>query len=83
MTEDEARTYRNQAIAATDYLMMPDYPLTPAGRMLVSIYRQRLWDWQQTEGFPDPATMPQPDDWSKYKFEDINVEDTDIGNILP
>ena len=72
MTEDEARTYRNQAIAATDYLMMPDYPLTPAGKMLVSIYRQQLRDWPQTDGFPDVETMPKPEDWSKYKYDEIS-----------
>ena len=74
MTAQEARTIRDQALAATDYLMMPDYPLTPTGKMLIRIYRQKLRDWPQTDGFPDPETMPQPDDWSKYKFEDINVD---------
>ena len=83
MTEQDARALRDEALKATDYLILPDYPLTPTGKMLVRIYRQKLRDWPQTDGFPDPETIPQPDDWSKYKFEDINVEDTDIGNILP
>ena len=73
MTEDEARALRNQAIAASDYLMMPDYPLTPAGRMLVSIYRQKLRDWPQTDGFPDPETMPKPEDWAKYRYDEITT----------
>lgn len=83
MTEQDARALRDEALKTTDYLILPDYPLTPTGKMLVRIYRQKLRDWPQTDGFPDPETIPQPDDWSKYKFEDINVEDTDIGNILP
>ena len=77
-TEDEARAVRNQAIAATDYLMMPDYPLTLAGKMLVSIYRQQLRDWPQTDGFPDIATMPTAEDWSKYKPIELAVIDTEI-----
>jgi hypothetical protein len=69
MTQEEiaARAARDQALADTDYLMMPDYPLMPAGKMLVSIYRQKLRDWPQEEGFPDLSTMPQPGDWSIYK----------------
>ena len=73
MTAQEARTIRDQALAATDYLMMPDYPLTPAGKMLVSIYRQQLRDWPQTHGFPDVETMPKPEDWSKYKYDEMVI----------
>ena len=83
MTEDEARALRNQAIAATDYLMMPDYPLTPAEKMLVSIYRQQLRDWPQTDGFPDIATMPTAEDWSKYKPIELAVIDTEIPPMEP
>ena len=73
MTAQEARTIRDQALAATDYLMMPDYPLTPAGRMLVSIYRQQLRDWPQTDGFPDVETMPIPGDWAKYRYDEMVI----------
>ena len=70
MTEQEAREVRNEALASTDYLMMPDYPLTPAGKMILGIYRQKLRDWPETEGFPDPTTMPEPEDWKKYKAQE-------------
>ena len=70
MTEQEAREARNEALAATDYLMMPDYPLTPAGKMVLAIYRQKLRDWPETEGFPDPETMPEAEDWKKYKAQE-------------
>ena len=83
MTESEARAVRNQALEATDYLMMPDYPLTPAGKMLVSIYRQQLRDWPQTDGFPDIATMPTAEDWSKYKPIELAVIDTEIPPMEP
>jgi len=49
---------------------MPDYPLTPAGKMVLAIYRQKLRDWPEAAGFPDPATIPQPEDWAAYKCID-------------
>ncbi len=49
MTAQEARTIRDQALAATDYLMMPDYPLTPAGRMLVKYKAQEQISEQPNE----------------------------------
>ena len=70
MTEQEAREVRNEALVSTDYLMLPDYPLTPAGKMILGIYRQKLRDWPQTDGFPDISTMPVPEDWSKYKAQE-------------
>ena len=70
MTEQEAREARNEALAATDYLMLPDYPLTPAGKMILGIYRQKLRDWPETEGFPDPETMPEAEDWEKYRAQE-------------
>ena len=70
MTAQEARTIRDQALAATDYLMLPDYPLTPAGKMILGIYRQKLRDWPEAAGFPDPTTMPKPEDWKKYKAQE-------------
>lgn len=76
MNPEEARVIRNQALAATDYLMMPDYPIIPAGRMLAGIYRQKLRDWPQSEGFPDVSTLPVPENWDVYKvpvFEDSGV----------
>ena len=74
MTEQEARAIRNEALAATDYLMMPDYPITPAGRMLAGIYRQKLRDWPQSEGFPDVATLPAPENWDVYKAPALDPE---------
>ena len=78
MTEQEAREARNEALAATDYLMMPDYPLTPAGKMVLAIYRQKLRDWPETEGFPDPTTMPEPEEWKKDKPIEPAVIDTEM-----
>ena len=78
MTEQEAREVRNEALVSTDYLMLPDYPLTPAGKMILGIYRQKLRDWPEVPGFPDISTMPVPEDWSKYKPIEPAVIDTEM-----
>jgi len=67
---DEARAARDQALADTDVLMLQDYPITPAGKLIVKTYRQKLRDWPSTEGFPDLSTMPQPENWSIYRPQD-------------
>ena len=78
MTEQEAREVRNEALVSTDYLMLPDYPLTPAGKMILGIYRQKLRDWPEVPGFPDISTIPVPEDWSKYKPIEPAVIDTEM-----
>jgi len=74
MNPEEARVIRNQALAATDYLMIPDYPITPAGRMLAGIYRQKLRDWPQSDGFPNTSTLPDPENWNVYKAPVLDTE---------
>ena len=78
MTESEARSVRDQALLDTDKYMLPDYPITPAGRLVIRIYKQVLRDWPKTQGFPDIATMPTAEDWSKYKPIELAVIDTEI-----
>ena len=46
------RAKRGQRIAATDYLLMPDYPLTDDAKAVVSTYRQALRDLRQQPGAP-------------------------------
>lgn len=67
MTEQEAQVVRNQALSDTDKYLLPDYPITPAGRLIVKAYRQKLRDWPGTAGFPDISTMPIKEDWNIYK----------------
>ena len=78
MTETEARAVRNQALEATDKYMLADYPITPAGRLVLNVYRQALRDWPEVPGFPDISTMPVPEDWSKYKPIEPAVIDTEM-----
>ena len=54
------RTERNKRIAATDYLVMPDYPLSTDKLEEIKVYRQALRDLPEQLGFPwngpdDPA----------------------------
>jgi len=79
MDEIEARAARDRALLDTDKYMLPDYPITPAGRLVVKTYRQALRDWTQTPGFPDVATMPTGEDWSKFK----PIEPIVIGTEMP
>lgn len=46
------RAERDQRVAATDYLIMPDYPLDDEVRAAVRAYRQALRDLPAREGAP-------------------------------
>ena len=49
---ERLRAERDRRIAATDYLIMPDYPLAEDYRAAVQIYRQALRDLPTQEGAP-------------------------------
>lgn len=54
------RAERDRRITATDYLVMPDYPLDTDKLEEIKVYRQALRDLPQQPGFPwdgpdDPA----------------------------
>ena len=78
MNEAEARAARDLALLDTDKYMLPDYPITPAGRLVVRTYRQALRDWTKAPGFPDISTMPAGEEWSKYKPFEMAVIDEAI-----
>lgn len=54
----EAREKRNQFIAETDYMAMPDYPLDAEKKAAVLAYRQALRDVPEQEGFPRQIDWP-------------------------
>jgi len=54
----EARLHRDELIAETDYLVMPDYPIAAAKLTLVKTYRQALRDISLQSGFPSKITWP-------------------------
>lgn len=57
------RAWRDSRIAATDYLAMPDYPLTDTERTELYTYRQALRDWPASAAFPTAGGRPQPPAW--------------------
>ena len=46
------RAERNKRIAETDYLILPDYPITKVNKDKVKEYRQELRDLPEQEGAP-------------------------------
>lgn len=55
----EVRAERDRLIVATDYLAMPDYPLTENKRAAVLAYRQALRDVPEQAGFPRNVNWPE------------------------
>ena len=54
-----ARQKRDRLIAATDYLVTPDYPIESDRLAKVKIYRQALRDIPDQSGFPRNITWPK------------------------
>lgn len=60
MIEDDARGDRNALLAACDWTMLPDAPLSDAERAAWSAYRQALRDVPSQPAFPDTIVWPDP-----------------------
>lgn len=56
--EEEIRSQRNDLLAQTDYLVMPDYPLSDSERVSIEQYRQALRDISEQSGFPHNVEWP-------------------------
>ena len=56
---EQVRLERDRRIAATDYLAMPDYPLSEEEKAAVMVYRQALRDVPSQEGFPRVVVWPE------------------------
>ena len=54
-----ARQKRDRLIAATDYLVTPDYPISDDRLAEVKTYRQALRDIPEQAGFPRTITWPE------------------------
>ena len=53
------RQQRNAMLSATDYMMMPDYPMSELCRENLKLYRQLLRDIPEQPGFPDDVSWPE------------------------
>lgn len=54
----QVRQQRDNLLSATDYLVMPDYPISDSYRQQVLAYRQALRDL--TTAFADPTAVVYP-----------------------
>lgn len=52
------RQQRNAMLSATDYRMMPDYPMSELCRENLKLYRQLLRDIPEQPGFPNSVVWP-------------------------
>lgn len=53
------RTIRGKLLAATDFFLMPDYPLDGRKREELEQYRQQLRDLTKQDGFPENTVLPE------------------------
>lgn len=53
-----AREKRDQLLAETDYLLMPDYPISSEALVALKTYRQALRDIPEQSGFPKTIEWP-------------------------
>lgn len=61
---EEARIKRNKLIAETDYLVLPDSPVSDNYRQSIIVYRKRLRDITGQYGFPKNIDWPiKPEKW--------------------
>ena len=52
------RSQRDAKLSATDYLVVPDYPISPEDLEAVKVYRQALRDIPEQSGFPKNVQWP-------------------------
>ena len=52
------RSKRNQLIAETDHMLLPDYPITSEQLIAIKAYRQELRDIPEQSGFPNDVVFP-------------------------
>ncbi len=67
---ERLRSERDQRLAATDYLLMPDYPLSDDQCTILQVYRQALRDLPSQEGAPwdggaEDTPWPEIPNWVK------------------
>ena len=64
------RSQRDAKLSDTDYLVVPDYPISPEDLEAVKVYRQALRDIPEQSGFPKNVQWPvEPQFLSSKKNE--------------
>lgn len=77
--EADARSTRNRLLAATDYLLVLDYPITDEERVAVMAYRQELRDLPEAAGWPAAIVWPEKPPCVKGSDTMYNVIEDMIG----
>ena len=77
--EAEVRSTRDYYLQLTDYLVVPDYPISEADKQKVVTYRQALRDLPESAGFPETVEWPEPPTVAKsahkyWKTGQVNKE---------
>lgn len=54
-----AREKRDRLLAETDFLLMPDYPISEEALEALKVYRQALRDVPEQVGFPNTIEWPE------------------------
>lgn len=54
-----AREKRDELLTETDYLLMPDYPISSEALVALKTYRQALRDVPEQAGFPKTIEWPE------------------------
>lgn len=54
-----AREKRDELLTETDYLLMPDYPISEEALVALKTYRQALRDVPEQAGFPSKIEWPE------------------------
>lgn len=64
------RSQRDAKLSATDYLVVPDYPISPEDLEAVKAYRQALRDIPEQSGFPKNVQWPVEPQFLSAKKKD-------------
>lgn len=62
---EQVRAVRDSLLARTDYLLMPDYPLSATDKTTIEVYRQALRDITKDPSFPWTGTPVESIPWPK------------------
>ena len=73
------RSQRDAKLSATDYLIVPDYPISPEDLEAVKVYRQALRDIPEQSGFPKNVQWPVEPQFLSAKKDEGSIGLAKVG----
>lgn len=73
------RSQREAKLSATDYLIVPDYPISPEDLEAVKVYRQALRDIPEQSGFPKNVQWPVEPQFLSAKKDEGSIGLAKVG----